>query len=82
VREELGAELTSLAYLETVVDVAALEGVPMAMDVFLAALDGAPRAASEIAALAWFSPDEPFAGTLAPAVVNCVIPGLSTRSLL
>jgi 8-oxo-dGTP pyrophosphatase MutT (NUDIX family) len=82
VREELGAELTSLAYLETVVDVAALERVPMSMDVFVAALDRAPRVASEIAALAWFRPDEPFAGTLAPAVANGVVPGLRDRSLL
>jgi 8-oxo-dGTP diphosphatase len=68
VREELGAELRSLAFVETVEAPAALEGVPMAMDVFRAELDRAPVAAAEIAALAWYRPGEPFAGTLAPAV--------------
>ena len=36
----------------------------------------APRAASEIAAPAWFSPHQSFAGVLAPAVADSVVPAL------
>jgi 8-oxo-dGTP pyrophosphatase MutT (NUDIX family) len=68
VREELGAELDSLTFLETVEAPAALEGVPMTMDVFRAELDRPPVAAAEIAAIAWYRPGHPFGGTLAPAV--------------
>jgi len=81
-REELGTELSSLEFLETVHAVAALEQVPMAMDVFLATLDGAPAPAAEIASLAWYADGTPFAGELAPAIVGGVLPTLRKRSLL
>ena len=81
-REELGAEPASLEFLETVHAVAALEEVPMAMDVFLATLDGAPAPAAEIASLAWYADGTPFAGELAPAIVGGVLPSLRRRALL
>jgi 8-oxo-dGTP diphosphatase len=68
VREELGVGLASLEFDHTIHASAALEGVPMAMDVFRGELTGEPAAAAEIAAIAWHRPGEPFAGTLAPAI--------------
>ena len=81
-REELGTEPTSLEFLETVHAVAVLEHVPMAMDVFLATLDGAPAPAAEIASVAWYADGTPFAGELAPAIVGGVLPSLRKRALL
>lgn len=81
-REELGARTASLEFLETVRAVAALEQVPMAMDVFLATLDRAPEAAAEIASVAWYTDGAPFTGELAPAVVGSVLPTLRGRALL
>ena len=81
-REELGTEPASLEFLETVRAVAALEQVPMTMDVFLATLDGAPAPAAEIASLAWYTDGTPFAGELAPAIVGGVLPTLRKRALL
>src|SRR5579871_2187298 len=57
--EELGVAPASLA---------ALERVPMAMDVFLAEVAGEPEPASEIAELAWYGDGAPFSGRLAPAI--------------
>jgi len=68
VREELGADLASLEFDHTIHAPAALEGVPMAMDVFRAELVGTPSAAAEIAAIAWHRPGEPLPGRLAPAI--------------
>lgn len=68
VREELGVGLASLEPHTTVLAPAALEGVEMAMEVFIGELDGEPKAGAEIAALAWYRAGEPFAGTLAPAI--------------
>src|SRR6185312_5302105 len=56
VREELGVGLASLEFDHTIHASAALEGVPMAMDVFRGELVGAPSAAAEIAAIAWHRP--------------------------
>ena len=81
-REELGTEPTSLEFLETVHAVAALEHVPMSMEVFLATLDRAPAAAAEIASVAWYTDATPFDGELAPAIVGGVLPTLRRRSLL
>lgn len=81
-REELGTEPASLEFLETVHAVAALEEVPMTMDVFLATLDGAPAPAAEIASVAWYTDGTPFAGELAPAIIGGVLPTLRRRSLL
>lgn len=81
-REELGAEPTSLEFLETVHAVAALEQVPMTMDVYLATLDGSPAPAAEIASVAWYSDGTPFAGELAPAIVGGVLPTLRKRLLV
>ena len=68
VREELGVGLFSLEFDHTIHASAALEGVPMAMDVFRGELVGAPSAAAEIAAIAWHRPGEPLPGRLAPAI--------------
>lgn len=68
VREELGVGLASLEFDHTIHASAALEGVPMAMDVFRGELVGAPSAAAEIAAIAWHRPGEPLPGRLAPAI--------------
>jgi 8-oxo-dGTP diphosphatase len=80
--EELGAQPASLEFLETVHAVAALEQVPMAMDVFLATFDGAPAPAAEIASVAWYADGAPFHGELAPAIVGGVLPTLRRRALL
>jgi 8-oxo-dGTP diphosphatase len=81
-REELGTQPTSLEFLETVHAVAALEQVPMAMDVYLATLDGVPEPAAEIAAVAWYADGAQFDGELAPAIVGGVLPTLRRRSLV
>ncbi len=81
-REELGTEPASLEFLETVRAVAALEQVPMTMDVFLATLDGAPAPAAEIASLAWYTDGTPFAGEPTPAFVGGALPTLRKRALL
>jgi hypothetical protein len=73
-REELGVELASLVFHETVRAPAALEGVPMTMDVFRAALNGEPAASAEIAVVAWYRRGEPFAGELAPAIAELSLP--------
>lgn len=73
VREELGVELASLVFHETVHAAAALEGVPMTMDVFRAELSGEPAARAEIAKVAWYRRGEPFAGTLAPAIAELTL---------
>jgi 8-oxo-dGTP diphosphatase len=68
VREELGVGLASLEFDHTIHAPAALEDLPMAMDVFRGELTGEPAAAAEIATIAWHRRGEPFAGTLAPAI--------------
>jgi 8-oxo-dGTP pyrophosphatase MutT (NUDIX family) len=82
IREELNASVASSRLLTVVNGVAALEGTPMRMTVYVAALDREPQAAGEIAALDWFSPQQAFAGTLAPAVAQSVVPALVTSGLL
>lgn len=73
-REELGVQLASLAFHETVRAPAALEGVPMTMEVFRVELIGQPAAGAEIAAIAWYQRGKPFAGTLAPAIAELTLP--------
>jgi 8-oxo-dGTP diphosphatase len=74
VREELGAGLAGAEPFADVRAPAALEGVPMLMSVYLAALDGRPAPAAEIAALAWWPRDRGI--VLAPAIREHVIPAL------
>jgi 8-oxo-dGTP diphosphatase len=76
VAEELDASVETSSLFTLVSCVAALEGTPMEMTVYLVTLDREPRAASEIAALDWFSPHRPFTGVLAPAVTDYVVPAL------
>jgi 8-oxo-dGTP diphosphatase len=82
IAEELDASVETSRLLTVVYGVAALERTPMEMTVYLATLDREPRAAGEIAALAWFSPQQPFAGVLAPAVADSVVPGLAADALI
>ncbi|MGW7516244.1 NUDIX hydrolase [Streptomyces sp. NPDC054796] len=73
--EELGVVPRGLAPLGEVEDTAALEGVPMRMTVFTAALDGTPRPAAELAHLRWITgAEDEDAPLLAPAVRNHVLP--------
>ncbi len=80
--EELGVVPSSLSPFAEVRELAALEQVPMQMTVFIVRIDGAPRALSEIADLAWFDPAERFRGRIAPAVEKHVVPRLQQRGLL
>ncbi|MEU4575004.1 NUDIX domain-containing protein [Nonomuraea sp. NPDC023979] len=74
--EELGVAPRDLDLLGLVEDVAALEGVPMRMTVFTAALTGRPRPAAELAALGWTDGRDGYAPRLAPAVRHHVLPVL------
>jgi 8-oxo-dGTP diphosphatase len=82
IAEELNASVATKRRFKVVSGVAALEGTPMEMTVYLATLDREPRAAGEIAALAWFSRRHSFAGLLAPAVTESVVPALAAGALI
>ena len=82
IAEELDASVETSRLFAVVSGVAALEGMPLEMTVYLTTLDGEPRAASEIAALMWFSPRRPFTGVLAPAVADSVVPALVAAGVL
>jgi hypothetical protein len=82
IAEELNASVETRRSYVVVSGVAALEGTPLEMTVYLATLDREPRAANEIAALDWFSPHHSFAGALAPAVAHSVVPRLVADDLL
>jgi 8-oxo-dGTP diphosphatase len=82
IAEELDAGIKGSTLFTVVFAMAVLEGTPMEMTVYLATLDRAPRSAGEIAALTWFSAHRPFAGNLAPAVADSVIPALVTVGAL
>ncbi|MET8471023.1 NUDIX domain-containing protein [Streptomyces sp. NPDC006422] len=70
--EELGVVPRDVERLAVVEDVAALEGVPMRMEVFTATLSGTPVPAAELAALRWT--DGRDGVRLAPAVGGQVVP--------
>jgi 8-oxo-dGTP diphosphatase len=80
--EELDASPVSLAPLCVVDEVAAIEDVPMRMTVFLAKLDRPPRAAAEIARVAWTTGADRLTPSLAPAVARHVVPHLVGLGLL
>jgi len=82
VDEELAASVEIGRRLGVVSGVAALEGIPMEMTVYLATLDREPHPAREIAALRWFSPRRAFGRVLAPAVSDAVVPTLVAAGLL
>ncbi|MEU5837671.1 NUDIX domain-containing protein [Streptomyces diacarni] len=69
--EELGVVPRAVAPLTEIRATAALEGVPMRLVVFRAALDEPPRAAAEIAALRWTDGKDV---RLAPAIRDHVVP--------
>jgi 8-oxo-dGTP diphosphatase len=76
IAEELGAEVIALEAFDVVHALAALERVPMEMTVYRTTLDRRPAPAAEISELRWYDPAMPFAGRLAPAVADHVIPAL------
>jgi 8-oxo-dGTP diphosphatase len=80
--EELAAAPSSMTPLCVVDEVAALEGVPMRMTVFLATLDRPPRVSAELARLAWTTGTDRLASALAPAVSRHVVPRLRRQGLL
>lgn len=80
--EELSAAPVDARFFAEVAEVAALEGVPMSMRVYLAELDREPRPAAEIAAARWFAPADGIDGRLAPAVAGHVVPQLQAAGLL
>jgi len=86
VRRELAEELavtpSSLEPFTVVDEIAALEDVPMRMTVFLAELDRPPRAAAEIARVAWTTGADRLSPSLAPAVARHVVPRLVELDLL
>ena len=79
-REELGVSVAAAEPFAEVRAPAALEGVEMAMTVYLTRLDGTPRPAAEIAGLRWWPHDGGL--TLAPAVRDHVIPRLRAAGRL
>jgi 8-oxo-dGTP diphosphatase len=81
VREELGAGISSAEPFGDVRERAALEDVPMHLSLFRVHLDQAPRAAREIASLAWW-PDLERELRLGPAVRLHVIPRLRAAGAL
>ncbi|MER5420651.1 NUDIX hydrolase [Streptosporangium roseum] len=72
--EELGGTPRDMDMLGRVEDMAALEGVPMRMSVFMARLAGRPQPAAELAALGWTDGRDSYEPRLAPAVRNQVPP--------
>jgi len=81
-QEELGVTFDEAEPFAVVEDVAALEGTPMEMHVFLATVRGAVTPRAEIAALAWVGAQGDPPGRLAPAIRNHVLPHLVERGLL
>jgi 8-oxo-dGTP diphosphatase len=74
VHEELGVAIEDPVPFAEVRAPAALEGVEMAMTVFLARLAGTPAPAAEIAGIRWWPHDTHL--RLAPAIRDHVIPDL------
>jgi len=82
VAEELSVGVVEPRRWTTVSHRAALEGCPLELTVYRAGLDGEPRAASEVAALAWYRDAGSFEGRLAPAIEHEVVPRLRAAGLL
>ncbi|GAA2407056.1 NUDIX hydrolase [Nonomuraea africana] len=81
-KEELGAAPIEVAPLARFEGVAALEGVPMRLAVFTAALDQAPLAAAELARLAWTDGADAYVPLLASAIREQVVPLLMETGVL
>ena len=82
IAEELSVGIVQPRLWTSVTSPAALERCPMEMTVYRAELDGEPKAASEVAALAWYADAGSFEGSLAPAIEHDVVPRLRTAGLL
>ncbi len=77
IREELAVGVSRLRPLMSVADRAAFEDVPLVMEVFSAALDGAPHPSAEIEELAWVGPAHVGSGLrLATGITDHVLPRL------
>lgn len=80
--EELGVTLIEAEAFAVVEDEAALEGTPMEMRVYLAAVGGVATPRAELSALAWVGAEGEPPGRLAPAIRNHVLPQLTARRLI
>jgi 8-oxo-dGTP diphosphatase len=80
--EELGVALVASEPFAVVSDRAALERLPLELEVYLVAIEGAPAPLAEIGALAWVGADGAVPGVLAPAIRNHVLPQLGARRLI
>jgi 8-oxo-dGTP diphosphatase len=80
--EELGVTLIASEPFAVVRDEAALERVPMTMDVYLATVGGDVSPRAEVAAVAWADSGGDVPGVLAPAIRNHVLPALAARDLI
>ncbi|GAA3473236.1 NUDIX hydrolase [Nonomuraea roseola] len=81
-KEELGAAPTGVSLLARFEGLAALEGVPMRLAVFNAALDQAPLAAAELARLGWTDGTDEYVPRLASAIRDQVVPLLMETGAL
>jgi 8-oxo-dGTP diphosphatase len=82
VREELGVGVVESERLTVVHERAALEGVPMEMEVYRCVVEGSVEPRAEIAALAWVGSEGPHQDRLAPAIRNHVLPFLAELGLI
>lgn len=82
VAEELGeVQLGALEYLGTYESPAAIPGKTVKVDLYGGALDGEPRATSEIKELIWFGAgDDP--AELAPSLRDLIFPDLARRGVI
>ena len=80
--EELGVAVVASEPFTVVSDRAALERLPLELQVYLVAIEGAPAPRAEIEALAWVGVDGAIPGVLAPAIRNHVLPQLGARRLI
>ena len=82
VREELGdVSLGPLVFLGDYIAPAALAGKTVRVELFAGALEGEPRASSEIREVFWFGTDDDPA-LLAPSLRDFIFPDLVRRGLL
>lgn len=83
VREELDVAIQDPSYLGMFRGVAAFEGIPIEMHVYLADIVGEPRASAEIEEIVWYRSDLAGPAPLVGSVfANAVIPLLLKKKLI
>jgi 8-oxo-dGTP diphosphatase len=80
--EELGIGIATAQLTGLVTDIAALEQVPMRMQVFLTTVTGIPKPSAELSGMAWTTGFDTYEPMLAPAVRNHVVPRLVAAGLM